>query len=165
MSWKRCDRWDASLGRRQPLPVWGPLHRAGGEEVAGTRVVAVPVHVVGEVLALGLVLAFGGAGEEGGDPGEVRDQMVLHACAVVGLGAVGKLGRHWEPDPQDVEQDNGKEKTHFVVSLRGCLGLTSASMVSGIYAPSRGWDAARSIDSKRCACPGSNKLCGNFGTK
>ena len=55
---------------------------------------AVPVHVVGEVLALGLVLAFGGAGEEGGDPGEVRDQMVLHACAVVGLGAVGKLGGH-----------------------------------------------------------------------
>ena len=55
---------------------------------------AVPVHVVGEVLALGLVLAFGSAGEEGGDPGEVRDQMVLHACAVVGLGAVGKLGGH-----------------------------------------------------------------------
>ena len=32
---------------------------------------AVPVHVVGEVLALGLLLAFGGTGEEGGDPGKV----------------------------------------------------------------------------------------------
>ena len=70
------------------------MHRAGGEEEASARVVAVHVHVVGEVLALGLVLAFGGAGEEGGDPGEVGDQMVLHACAVVGLAAVGKLGRH-----------------------------------------------------------------------
>ena len=28
---------------------------------------AVPVHVVREVLALGLVLALGGAGEEGGN--------------------------------------------------------------------------------------------------
>ena len=30
-----------------------------------------PVPVVGEVLALGLVLALGGTGKEGGNPGEV----------------------------------------------------------------------------------------------
>ena len=52
---------------------------------------AVPVHVVREVLALRLVLALGGAGEEALDPGEVRDQVVLPPRAVVGPAAVGDL--------------------------------------------------------------------------
>ena len=74
----------------------------------------VPVHVVREVLALGLVLALGGTGEEGGHPGEVRDEVVLAPGAVVGPTAVGKLGWHGKPDSQDVEEEDGKEKTHFV---------------------------------------------------
>ena len=94
MSWEGGCRRDAGLCRGHPLPVGRPLDGAGGEEVAGARVVAVPVHVVREVLALGLVLALGGAGEEGGNPGEVRDEVVLAAGAVVGSTAVGQLGWH-----------------------------------------------------------------------
>ena len=67
MSWEGGDRGYAGLRCRHPLTVGRPLDGAGGEEIAGARVVPVPVHVVREVLALGLVLALGGAGEEGGN--------------------------------------------------------------------------------------------------
>ena len=39
---------------------------------------------------------------------------------------MGKLGWHGKPDSQDVEEDDGKEKTHFVGVvgwLAGCFGL------------------------------------------
>ena len=75
---------------------------------------AVPVHVVREVLALRLVLALGGAGEEALDPGEVRDQVVFSPRAVVGAAAVGDLRGHAEPDAQSVEEDDGEKETHFV---------------------------------------------------
>ena len=55
---------------------------------------AVPVHVVREVLALGLVLALGGAGKEAGHPREVGDEVVLPCSAVVWSAAVGQLGWH-----------------------------------------------------------------------
>ena len=114
MSWKGGDRGDARLRGGYPLTVGRPLDGARGEEIAGSRVVAMPVHVVREVLALGLVLALGGAGEEGGDPGEEGDEVVLAAGAIVRTTAVGKLGWHGKPDSQDEE-----EKTHFdgVVAL------------------------------------------------
>ena len=141
MSWEGGDRGDAGLRRGHPLSVGRPLDGAGGEEVAGAGVVPVPVHVVREVLALGLVLALGGAGEEGGHPGEVRDEVVLAAGAIVRTTAVGKLGWHGKPDSQDVEEDDGQVKTHFVgvgclgLCCAGCLGLNSESIVLGIYAP------------------------------
>ena len=114
MSWKGGGGRDAGLGCGHPLTVGRPLDGAGREEVAGSRVVPVPVHVVREVLALALVLALGGAGEEGGDPGVVRDDVVLAAGAIVRSTAVGQLGWHCKPDSQDAEKDGGKEKTHFV---------------------------------------------------
>ena len=52
------------------------------------------VHVVREMVALRLVLALGRAGVEGGDPGEVRDDVVLASRAIVRTTAVGKLRWH-----------------------------------------------------------------------
>ena len=66
----------------------------------------VPVHVVREVFALGLVPALGGAGEEAGHPREVGDEVVLPCSAVVRSAAVGQLGWHRKPDAQDVEEDD-----------------------------------------------------------
>ena len=93
MSREGGDRGDARLRRGHPLPVGRPLDGAGGEEVAGAGVVPVPVHVVREVLALGLVLALGGAGEEG-NPGEVGDEVILVGGAVVRPSAVHDRGCH-----------------------------------------------------------------------
>ena len=71
MSWKGGDGRDAGLRGGHPLPIGRPLDGAGGEDVAGTWVMSVPVHVVREMVALRLVLALGRAGVEGGNPGEV----------------------------------------------------------------------------------------------
>ena len=68
MSWEGGDRGYAGLRCGHPLTIGRPLDGAGGEEIAGAWVVPVPVHVVREVLALGLVLTLGGAGEEAGHP-------------------------------------------------------------------------------------------------
>ena len=53
----------------------------------------VPVHVEGEMLAQGLVLALDGAGEEG-NPGEVGDEVILVGGAVVRPSAVHDRGCH-----------------------------------------------------------------------
>ena len=53
----------------------------------------VPVHVEGEIFAQGLVLAVGGAGEEG-NPGEVRDEVILVGGAVVRPSTVHYRGCH-----------------------------------------------------------------------
>ena len=55
---------------------------------------SVSVHVVREMVALRLVLALGRAGVEGGDPGEVRDDVVLASRAIIRTTAVGELGGH-----------------------------------------------------------------------
>ena len=94
MSWKGGDGRDAGLRGGHPLPIGRPLDGAGGEDVAGTRVVPMPVHVVREMVALRLVLALGGASIKGGDPGEIRDDVVLASRAIIRTTAVGELGGH-----------------------------------------------------------------------
>ena len=85
MSWEHGG--DTRFRGGHPLLVGRSPDGAFGEEIAGARVMPVPVRVVGEMLTLGLVLAFGGAGEEG-NPGEVRDKVILVGSAVVRPSAV-----------------------------------------------------------------------------